>query len=321
MKTLVTTYTFDASAKTIAFGGYVTINLERVLLIVNATDNVIIYNFADATKGGTVATNVLTLTYDTAAMDDTDKLLIYYDDITATQAISASVLEARIGEIQASPTSNTVLDRLKQLLTGIVLSAGTAIIGKVGIDQTTPGTTNGVEVNAELPAGTNNIGDIDVLGGGVADNAADSGNPVKVGGKYNASTQTYADGDRCDDQHDVNGNKKVTMATGVAGEDLANDVLKTEQRFSGSVVTADSLVKSGAGFLHTLTFSCNDAAPTAGSIIVYDNTAESGTILYSETFDTTAFRGYTVLLDISFTTGLYIGFTTTNDINVTPSYR
>lgn len=236
MKTLVTTYTFDASAKTITFGDYETINLERVLLIVNATDNVIIYNFADSTKGGTVATNVLTLIYDTAAMDDADKLLIYYDDI-------------------------------------------------------------------------------------VADNAADSGNPVKVGGKYNASTQTYADGDRCDDQHDVNGNKKVTMATGIAGEDLANDVLKTEQRFSGSVVTADSLVKSGAGFLHALTFSCNDAAPTAGSIIVYDNTAESGTILYSETFDTTAFRGYTVLLDISFTTGLYIGFTTTADINVTPSYR
>lgn len=39
---------------------------------------------------------------------------------------------------------------------GIV--AGSAIIGKVGIDQTTPGTTNGVQVNAALPAGTNLIG-------------------------------------------------------------------------------------------------------------------------------------------------------------------
>lgn len=38
------------------------------------------------------------------------------------------------------------------------LVAGTAIIGKVGIDQTTPGTTNGVQVNAALPAGTNVIG-------------------------------------------------------------------------------------------------------------------------------------------------------------------
>ena len=46
-------------------------------------------------------------------------------------------LEALIGEVQASPTANTVLDRLKALLTGIVLSAGTALIGKVSIDQAT----------------------------------------------------------------------------------------------------------------------------------------------------------------------------------------
>jgi hypothetical protein len=42
------------------------------------------------------------------------------------------------------------------------LAAGTAIIGKVGIDQTTPGTTNGVQVAAALPAGDNNIGNVDI---------------------------------------------------------------------------------------------------------------------------------------------------------------
>lgn len=40
------------------------------------------------------------------------------------------------------------------------ISAGTNIIGKVGIDQTTPGTTNGVQVNAALPAGANVIGGV-----------------------------------------------------------------------------------------------------------------------------------------------------------------
>jgi len=40
----------------------------------------------------------------------------------------------------------------------VLLGAGSAIVGKVGIDQTTPGTTNGVQVNAALPAGTNIIG-------------------------------------------------------------------------------------------------------------------------------------------------------------------
>lgn len=40
----------------------------------------------------------------------------------------------------------------------VTLNAGSAIAGKFGIDQTTPGTTNGVQVNAALPAGTNLLG-------------------------------------------------------------------------------------------------------------------------------------------------------------------
>lgn len=40
------------------------------------------------------------------------------------------------------------------------LSSGSNLVGKVGIDQTTPGTTNGVQVNAALPVGTNSIGQI-----------------------------------------------------------------------------------------------------------------------------------------------------------------
>ncbi len=42
-------------------------------------------------------------------------------------------LLAKVGEVQASPTSNTVLDRLKALLTGIVLAAGTNEIGKTNV--------------------------------------------------------------------------------------------------------------------------------------------------------------------------------------------
>jgi hypothetical protein len=44
--------------------------------------------------------------------------------------------------------------RVLELLTTISAGAG----GTVDIDQTTPGTTNGVQVNAALPAGTNAIG-------------------------------------------------------------------------------------------------------------------------------------------------------------------
>jgi hypothetical protein len=87
MKTLISNYTFDASAQTIAFNDYTEILLERILLIVNVTDNIIIYNFADPLKGGSVVGNDLTLTYDTSLMSDTDDILIYYDDGDVAQLV------------------------------------------------------------------------------------------------------------------------------------------------------------------------------------------------------------------------------------------
>lgn len=105
-------------------------------------------------------------------------------------------------------------------------------------------------------------------------------------------------------------------------EDNTNGVAKVEQRFSYSAVaTADVQVKASAGFLHTVTISCNDAAPTAGSIIIYDNTAESGTQVFNHTFTTTPFVPFSVRLDYTMATGIYIGFTTTADVNVSCSYR
>lgn len=78
MKILVTNYTFDASAQTITFAQFPAIDLERILLVTNVTDNIIIYNFANSSLGGSVATNVLTVDYDTTTMDDTDDLQIHY---------------------------------------------------------------------------------------------------------------------------------------------------------------------------------------------------------------------------------------------------
>ena len=107
----------------------------------------------------------------------------------------------------------------------------------------------------------------------------------------------------------------------IAGEDLTNDVLKVEQRFSYAFVQADAQVKGSAGFLHALTFHENDAAPTAGTIDVYDNTAGSGTKVFSWTLTTTVFMPVTVVLNCVMATGIYIDLTTTADVNVTASFR
>lgn len=80
-----------------------------------------------------------------------------------------TVLGAVADAIVAAGATGTVSAKLRRATQGledlktlIILAAGANIIGKVGIDQTTPGTTNGVQVNAALPAGNNNIGDVDI---------------------------------------------------------------------------------------------------------------------------------------------------------------
>lgn len=72
-------YSFNKTAKTITFSGF-NATLERLLLVADVTNNTIIYQFNDATKGGTLINNVLTLTFDTtgAAFANTDSLQIFY---------------------------------------------------------------------------------------------------------------------------------------------------------------------------------------------------------------------------------------------------
>jgi hypothetical protein len=85
--------------------------------------------------------------------------------VTAADGAVATIGAKADSAVTSPGSSGSLIALVKGLLTGIntlitgtVLAAGTAIVGKVGIDQTTPGTTNGVQVNAALPAGTNTIG-------------------------------------------------------------------------------------------------------------------------------------------------------------------
>jgi hypothetical protein len=103
-----------------------------VLLITNVTDNVIIYNFADATKGGAVTDNILTLAYNTATMDDTDKLMIYYDDSDVSPAteLKQDTLDSLIETLQE------LAQRLAPLA-GAMTSAASLRVLPVGTVTTT----------------------------------------------------------------------------------------------------------------------------------------------------------------------------------------
>lgn len=80
-------------------------------------------------------------------------------------------------------------------------------------------------------------------------------------------------------------------------------------------VTADTAVATLAsgqapGRLHTISIAPTTATPTAGLLTVYDNTAESGTVIYTEWVFATAV-GHTIMLDCNYYVGLYVGFDAT----------
>lgn len=92
MKHSITNYTFSASAKTVTFTDLTTVVLEKILMVVNVTDGIILYDFSDPTKLGTVATNVLTLAYNTGTMSDSDKLMIFYQEADYPLSVAGSSL-------------------------------------------------------------------------------------------------------------------------------------------------------------------------------------------------------------------------------------
>jgi hypothetical protein len=120
--------------------------------------------------------------------------------------------------------------------------------------------------------------------GNVASGATDSGNPVKVGAKYNSAMPTVTSGQRSD------------LQTNQFGE-LA---VANRNKFVQLVGAATTTIKSGSGRIHTLCITNNGGG---FSITIYDNTAGSGTQIISVTNGNVA-NETTYLLDAEFTTGL-----------------
>jgi hypothetical protein len=161
MKQIINTYSFNKTAKTVTLTDFTTISLGRILLITNVTAHTVVYQFNNPALGGSVSGNVLTLTYNTSAMSNTDKLQIIYDTAAGDPMYDAPSVFAQ---------------------------------------------------------------------GLVASGAVDTGNPVKVGGKYNATPPFLADGQRGDLQLDSASRSIVTLGTLIAGEDIINNTLGTTDK-------------------------------------------------------------------------------------------
>ena len=135
------------------------------------------------------------------------------------------------------------------------------------------------------------------------------------------STDTADEGDIVAQRGSARRAGKVDLDTKVAGEDQTNDVMKTEQQFTTTRVTADGQIKASAGFVHAVTISPTTATPTAGLVTIYNNTAESGTILFSEWFFATD-EAHTIELNTVASTGIYVGYdATATNLSVSVSFR
>lgn len=128
------------------------------------------------------------------------------------------------------------------------LAAGSAIIGDVRIDQTTPGTTNGVQINAALPAGANIIG---ALAANQSTNVAQINGVTPLMGSGNTGS----------------GSLRVTLATDQPSN--TNPLLVAETTSSSSSVTSVSASASSVSLLASNSSRKNATFFNDSAVILY----------------------------------------------------
>ena len=126
--------------------------------------------------------------------------------------------------------------------------------------------------------------------------------------------QTWTEGDQVLESMDLSGNQRTTLGTLIAGEDLTNNVLRTENHYSNFNINSatTTTVKSGAGYVDEIII----AGGTLGNVTIYDNTAGSGTVLCPTV---TPVSGAIILKHCTIATGLTI--VTASATVITGSYR
>lgn len=97
MSATITTYTFNAAAKTVDLSAITGFKIERLLAIINDKTGDIIYAIGNPATGySSVASGVVTLVYNTTSMTNSDPLTIKYD-----------LQRDGVGDLTACPSAST----------------------------------------------------------------------------------------------------------------------------------------------------------------------------------------------------------------------
>lgn len=175
--------------------------------------------------------------------------------VVQTNSAGGSI-SANVNINQTTPGTTNGVQTLSGSVENSTLQAGSAIVGKVGIDQTTPGTTNGVQVNAALPAGTNTIGN------------ANTGALLPSGATQVISSHTFSAG----------ASNNTTTIAGVSAQYSCLEQAIIHMDVSTAVVTGDVTISDGTWTVH---IKCVDTT-SAGAWCPYD-----GPVLQSSAVNTT----------------------------------
>lgn len=166
------------------------------------------------------------------------------------------------------------------------IPAGTAIIGKMGIDQTTPGTTNGVQVNAALPAGGNTIGNVGLVAG-----SATVGAVKLTDGTLNLSMLNSAPGS---DTGQVAVPVRVVSQLGAGAGGSTFGTRSDTFTATGSGTTVDShlapvkyfslsVAETGTVTSWTVVLECSLDDTTFTTVLTHTNTSGNGATVFGGT--------------------------------------
>lgn len=227
--------------------------------------------------------------------------LSFANRLSTVQTLVANVKTAQAnGVTTAMANGDYVVDYRKGVLYGKKASTQTSLTsaaytvlqkgGSPAITSVIPGT------------GATNLGKAE----DAAHASGDTGVAVWAKRTDTAASSAGTDGDYATINQDSLGHlwSREGFAPGYENNTTGKAIV--EENYSTTRVTADGQIKASAGFVRHISFAATGTV-TAGTITLYNNTAESGTVLWSGIIQVGT-APVTVPINAEASTGIYVGY-------------
>lgn len=205
----------------------------------------------------------------------------------------------------------------------VQLLAGTAVVGKVGIDQTTPGTTDSVTVSAAQGAGaaigtTAGVAVITDANGTIQQYLRGIVKLLITAGTVVLGAGSALIGKIGIDQTTPGTTNKVSLGSDVVSVSQGAAATGGYSFLNIAAGQATTIVKASAGTLHSITL--NSAATATNTTVIYDHPSGVGTVIGRPNV-VAATVPTTLIFDLAFANGLTIITAAANGGDMTVCYK